>query len=269
MVKDGSGQVEMSELDYQLDTGIGSRAHIGMIVLDCDQTLPYEARAMLSIPGVALYESRVSTRINSAEPLTANGLQQVFAGLDLAISQINTRRPSDVVALGCTSAAMVIGPQELDRRVRAIHPKAKVTNPYTAILAALAALGAKRVGYVSPYPRDVAEKMAGSFASNGYEVCAKGTFYGGSFTTEDAPFVTPDSISKAVVGMVESYDVDTVIVACTQMRIAEEIEELERRTGKSVLSSNQALAWHALRLTGIADEVNGWGRLFRTTLIKD
>jgi maleate isomerase len=258
--------VEMSELKYVLDGGVGTRAHIGMVVLDNDQTLPSEARHMLNLPGVALYESRVSTQIDSRKPLTPEVLQGVFEGLDLAVRQINTRRPSDVVALGCTSAAMVIGPDELQRRVRQAHPKAKVTNPFSAILAALRALGAARVAYICPYHRDVAQNMVSQIESAGYVVPAKGTFYGGSFITEDAPYVSPGSISKAVFSMAESTDIDTVIVACTQMRIADEIQRLEDLTSKAVISSNSALAWHALRLAGVDDAVPGWGRLFEKTL---
>ena len=39
------------------------------------------------------------------------------------------------------------------------------------------------------------------------------------------------------------------------------IDRLEQRTGKPVITSNQALAWDALRLAGIDDPVTGFGRL--------
>ena len=35
------------------------------------------------------------------------------------------------------------------------------------------------------------------------------------------------------------------------------------KSGKPVLSSNQALAWHMLRLAGIDDGFAGFGRLFQ------
>jgi len=249
-------------LEYDLDDGIGYRAHIGMVVLDCDQTLSYEAREMLSIPGVALYESRIASGDRGNERLSTNHLRQVFDGLDTAIEQINTRRPSDVVALGCTSAAMVIGPIELERRVREVHPQALVTDPFKGILSALQALGSSSVGYVSPYPEEVAEKMVAQFEDAGYRVPTAGTFHTGSFIKEYAPFVSPKSISAAVFKLIETADVDTVVVSCTQMRAASVIEELERQTGKAIVSSNQALCWHALRLAKCNDVIDGWGRLF-------
>ncbi|WP_429464337.1 hypothetical protein [Paraburkholderia sp. JPY465] len=58
-------------------------------------------------------------------------------------------------------------------------------------------------------------------------------------------------------------DADTIVVACTQMRAAHVIDALERETGKRIISSNQALCWHALRLAECDDDVPGWGQLFR------
>jgi len=40
------------------------------------------------------------------------------------------------------------------------------------------------------------------------------------------------------------------------------IDALEQRVGKPVITSNQALAWDALRLAGIEDQMAGYGALF-------
>lgn len=52
-------------------------------------------------------------------------------------------------------------------------------------------------------------------------------------------------------------DVEGVFVACTSMHVTPVIPECEAALGKPVLSSNQALAWHALRLAGVRDAVPG------------
>ena len=44
------------------------------------------------------------------------------------------------------------------------------------------------------------------------------------------------------------------------------IEELEQDLSKPVVTSNQALVWHALRLSGYQDAVNGYGSLLKLTL---
>ncbi|UPK34494.1 hypothetical protein IVB18_41495 [Bradyrhizobium sp. 186] len=258
-----------SNLQYEVDGGIGTRAHIGMVVICNDQTLSHEARAMLTIPGVALYESRIgrASPEHRKKPLSVGLLEETFDGLDDALQQINTMRPSDVVALGCTSGAMVVGPQELERLVRNVHPHARVTDPFTAILSALRALGSSRVGFVSPYPREVAEKMIRGMETTGVQVPIAAAFHNPhGLVRLEAPFISPLSISKAVRQVIDSVEVDTVVIACTQIRAAEIIDELEHQTGKTIISSNQAMCWHALRLAKCCDLIRGWGRLFQTEL---
>jgi len=80
----------------------------------------------------------------------------------------------------------------------------------------------------------------------------------------DSPFIDAGSIRKGIRTILQQADVDTVIVACTQMHAAGCIADIEAETGKTILSSNQALCWHALRLAGCNDAIEGWGRLFRS-----
>ncbi|MGJ3259423.1 MAG: hypothetical protein ACFE0S_07455 [Rhodospirillales bacterium] len=47
------------------------------------------------------------------------------------------------------------------------------------------------------------------------------------------------------------------------LRSVDIIDALEAKTGKPVITSNQALAWDAMRLAGNADRVEGFGRLLR------
>ena len=56
--------------------------------------------------------------------------------------------------------------------------------------------------------------------------------------------------------------VEAVFVACTSLRVAEAAVEIEAALDKPVTSSNHAMAWHVLRLAGIADPLPRWGRLF-------
>ncbi|WP_411756371.1 aspartate racemase/maleate isomerase family protein [Sinorhizobium meliloti] len=82
----------------------------------------------------------------------------------------------------------------------------------------------------------------------------------------DAGFVRGASISAGVRQTIGRAEVDTVLVACTQMRPAGVIAELEKEIGKTIITSNQALCWHALRLSGCQHIVPDRGRLFEATL---
>ena len=52
-------------------------------------------------------------------------------------------------------------------------------------------------------------------------------------------------------------------LACGNVRSLEIIDELEVETGRIILSSNLALLWAALRACGLADRIEGAGRLLR------
>ena len=44
----------------------------------------------------------------------------------------------------------------------------------------------------------------------------------------------------------------------------EAVDELERRTGKPVVSSNQAIIWATFRKVGIKTPIKGYGRLLES-----
>jgi len=70
------------------------------------------------------------------------------------------------------------------------------------------------------------------------------------------------SLRAAVERLGQNPDVEAVFVSCTSLRIAGLVPELEARIGKPVISSNFAMAWHALRLAGVEDREPERGRLF-------
>jgi maleate isomerase len=57
-------------------------------------------------------------------------------------------------------------------------------------------------------------------------------------------------------------DCDGVFVSCTSLRALQVIAKAEAQLGKPVVSSNQALAWHLMRLAGMNDSPLEAGQLF-------
>jgi maleate isomerase len=56
-------------------------------------------------------------------------------------------------------------------------------------------------------------------------------------------------------------EADALLCSCTACRSVEAVAAIERRTGKPVVSSNQATIWTALRALGATDPIAGFGRL--------
>ena len=55
---------------------------------------------------------------------------------------------------------------------------------------------------------------------------------------------------------------DMVFISCTSIKFMDFIPELEKLIGIPVTTSNQAIAWHCMRLAGVNEKIPKLGRLF-------
>ncbi|AQH02047.1 Asp/Glu racemase [Burkholderia sp. KK1] len=244
------------KLDFALDAGISHRAAIGLVVLATDHTIEYEWRKLLAIEGVGFYESRIS---NSAE-ITPETLKQMDELIAPGVAVIRPGERLDVVAFGCTSASMVLGEDRVIARIKESRPNAACTTPITAARVALNSLGAKRVALLTPYMRTINESMRDYLVSRGVNVVRMGSFEHSD--DNEVARIDAQSVRNAILELGRHEDVDAVFVSCTSLRLADQVALIESELGKPVTSSNHAMAWHALRLGGVKDELPQFGRLF-------
>jgi len=252
--------VNLTGLPFELDGGIAARARIGVIVLASDHTVEHEFRAILDLPGVAFYEARIAND-PSITPETLRAMEGRIAGTaELILPGV----PLDVVCYGCTSASMVIGEERVFELVRQARPEARVTTPITGAFAAFRAMGAKRIGVLTPYRDDINRFMRDYIQARGFEVPVFGSF--NEENDNRVSCIAPASIRAALLEIGRHDKVDAVFVSCTSLRLAQVAAEVEAELGKPVTSSNHAMAWHALRLAGIDDAQPGYGRLYELGL---
>ena len=216
---------------------------LGMVVLQTDETVEDEARFYLRDTPASL----LCTRIPVSNDINAETLQAMRAHLGDALSLFPVGKEFDVVAYACTSAATVIGEAEVDADIKRAVRTRHTTNPLTAAKARLAALGAKRIAYISPYVEEVAQAMRDAFARAGFEVTA-GYNFNLSKDSEVAA-LPPAEILKAAVAL-NAEKFDAVFISCTNLKCAGIIPEAEKALGKPVLSSNRALLEHMAALGG-------------------
>jgi maleate isomerase len=260
-MKPGTGMILIEHLPFDTDSGIASRARIGLMVLATDFTIEHEWRAIMTgLPGVALYQSRI---LNDAQ-ITPETLRAMEPRIAAATDVILPGNELDVVAYGCTSASMAIGEEKVFERIREKRPNARCTTPITGAFAAFQALGAKRIGVLTPYRADVNRIVAEYISERGFAVPVFG-----SFNEQDDGIVsriTPASVKQGVSTILSHAHVDAVFVSCTSVRLAEAARAIEQETGVPITSSNHAMAWHALRLAGVDDVMPQWGQLFERQL---
>ncbi|MDI1251599.1 aspartate/glutamate racemase family protein [Thermomonas sp.] len=241
---------------FTLDQGVSHRAAIGLVVLATDHTIEHEWRNLLRLDGVGFYECRLANSPDIS-PETLAAMEKDIAA---SVALIRPGERIDVVAFGCTSGAMVIGEEKVFERIREARPGVACTTPITAALAGLRALGAKRIALLTPYVRSVSEWMASYIEARDIQVVKAGSF--NHANDNEVARIDAQSIRNAVLDLGSDDAVDAVFVSCTSLRVASQVTELEQLLGKPVLSSNHAMAWHALRLGGVQDKVPHLGRLF-------
>ena len=145
------GFIDLGVLPCTLDAGIAARAAIGLLVLATDQTMEHEFRHLVRLPGVAVYGARLFNDADiTPETLRAIG-DRIAPATELNLPSMHL----DVVAFGCTSASMTLGEAEVFRQIRRVRPEVACTTPVTAAFAAFKALGARRIGVLTPYSPEV------------------------------------------------------------------------------------------------------------------
>ena len=243
-------------LSYRLAGPIGSAATLGLIVLQSDETIEAEFRALFPQSDVATYVSRVP----SAPDVTTDTLAEMEAELPRAAGLLPPSLEFDVVGYGCTSGATVIGPESVHRLIHGAVAAQAVTEPLSAVRAAILALGVRRIGVVSPYIAEVSAPLIAALEVAGATVTASVSFDEG----QEARVARIDPVSSLEAGLEVGAreDVEAVFLSCTNLRTVGMLDELEARLGKPAISSNQVLAWHMATLAGVRP-ARPVGRLMR------
>jgi maleate isomerase len=241
----------IEHLPFETDGGIARRGRVGLIVLATDYTIEHEWRGIFeSVPGLALYQSRILND-NAITPETLRAMEpRIAAAADLILPGSEL----DVVAYGCTSASMAIGEEKVFGHIRSVRPNALCTTPITAAFAAFRALGARRIGVLTPYRAEVNLIVADYIRARGFEVPVFGSFNEESDAT--VARISPASIKAAVEAIAARADARCgVRVVHVGQAGAEAAAAIEAEIGLPITSSNHAMAWHAMRLAGVDDSL--------------
>lgn len=207
-----SQQVIARHLNFTTDAGVGARARIGLLVLESDQTMEWEFRQLTDLPGVSVYHSRLANDV-TVSPETLAKMQEEFpvaAGLLPGYMGLNA------IGYGCTSASTIIGEDHVASIIASTHPGVPSSNPLTATKAALATLGVRRLGLLTPYPPKVTEAMQVRFTEAGIDVTVVGSFFEESDVVVGK--IDPQSILQAALSVGEAAECEGVFISCTSLR---------------------------------------------------
>ena len=170
-------------------------------------------------------------------------------------------RPAAIL-YGCTSATLTHG-SAFDRDLAKKIVTASNAHSVTAagsLVASLRALGARRVGFGSPYVGEVNDLAVKFFATEDIEV-ARIANIGRDLGNYGQGELTPEEVFELAI-RADAADLDALIMSCTDMRSVEIIERLEATVGKPVVTSNQAMMFCAMRALAMVPDGRQPGRLF-------
>ena len=164
------------------------------------------------------------------------------------------------IAYACTSASYVRGvggDRDIIHRISAATG-VPATTTSSAAVSALYHLDVTRVAVLSPHVDELNQRLSRFLEGSGFEVVRMK----GLGMEAQIELLRPEEIRRIVTEDVDSSDAEGLFVSCTSMRTAGILGEIERKTGKPIVSAIQATMWEVQRLCGAFRPTTGLGRLF-------
>jgi maleate isomerase len=235
-----------------------SKGSIGLIVPPrCNETMLEEAFRIRPegltwcVAGLGLPE------------LTERDFEVALRATESAARELAARKVS-VIVQGGLLLHVAQGPsfhRELQQRLQAaVGDRIPVVTDRELIIAALQALGARRVSVITPYRQQIRDNLVRSLETHDVAVVsARGA------DLQLAEFITgldfDSSYASALASFAEQPDTDAFYLACPQWPVVGNVARIEAATGKPVITQLTVILWWALQVLRLPDRVRGYGRL--------
>jgi maleate isomerase len=231
------------------------KKRIALVVLATDHTTELDFTRLCDPADVGVY----TTRIAYQNPGTHETLRATGPRLTKAAALILPGETVDIVAYACTSASVVLGNAVVGGFLNAGKPDTPFVTPSSAALDGFKALGARRISVLTPYSAGISDEVLAYFAANGPETVSAHCM--GIDDDREIARISEDTIIDAACAAMDPA-ADALFVSCTGLRAAVCIKRIEARTGKPVVTSNQAMIWRCLQCVGSTKAPVGYGHLF-------
>ena len=228
---------------------------VGLITLASDFRIEKDFNNVIYGKDIDLY----CNGIHCYNPLTNETLKKMADDIPKVTKDILPDQKLDCVAYGCTSGTIAAGYQSIFDRVNLAKPNTKVTTPITSAINALKILKIKKLSIFTPYTDEINQSVINYFKKENIEIIQ--LTYFDIASDLDIGKVDPEHLFD-VLGKIDLSNSDALFVSCTALPVLSIIKDLEKKTGKIVLSSNQTLIWDTLKKINYNNKVKGFGELF-------
>ncbi len=230
---------------------------IGLITLASDFRIEKDFNNIIFGKNIDLY----CNRINCYNPLTNETLKKMASDIPEVAKNILPDQKLDCVAYGCTSGTIAVGYQSIFEKINISKPNTKVTTPITSAINALKILKINKISIFTPYTDEINQSVINFFKKEKIEISELSYFDIASDL--DIGKVDPQYLFD-VLSKQDLTKSDVLFVSCTALPVLSIIDDLEKKIGKIVLSSNQTLIWDTLKQINYDNKVEGYGNLFKS-----
>lgn len=233
----------------------GWMAKIGLIVPSTNTVNEYEWYKMAP-EGISIHTGRALLLGKaSQESYDSMAKSTEKAAEDLATAEV------DIIAYGCTSGSFMCSREEITRRLTEIAG-CPATTTSDSVVAALSALGVKKIAMATPYVDFVNRGEVRFLEEEGFEVVAwHGLGLGETQEERRGINRVPTESVFRMARMVDRPDAEAIFISCTALPTIKIIAAIEAELGKPVVTSNQSTFWNVLRTLKLNVKVSGYGRL--------
>ncbi len=235
----------------------GPKGLIGLLTPQANTTAEPEC-GILWPSGYAMISARMTSDCQTLPERLVDYVDRV----DETLRQFHNA-PVDALSFACTGSAYLIGTAREDALIERLSGRLGVpfVSAGRAVTTALNALGARRIGLLSPYPSDLTEAAVPYWTSRGFEVAAvAGTVVDNS--SFHAIYTIRSETASEALAAFEGKKLDAVIMLGTGMPTLKTILGAPTIGGASVLSCNLALAWATIaaieRRSPAAADLRAW-----------
>jgi len=246
--------IKSSAREVEFDQGRHNRAKLGFILMSTD--LAAEADFFDMAPAdVAVH----ITRLKTDDYTTNETLSRHIEYMADAAARIQPDTRPDVISYSCTSGSIVIGEEPIMAQIRKGAPWAIPMTLVTGVVDALRELDIKKIVVGTPYLDEINTNEAEFLYQKGFEVL---DIQGLNLETGiEFGTVTPAYWTRFALE-IDTPEAEAIFLSCGGIRALEVAADIEKLTGKPVITSNQAQMWSCLRRAGIGDHIKGFGEIF-------
>lgn len=232
---------------------MNSEPRIGLIIPSANSLTEPQFHRYLP-PEVSAHIARLRMAGKFRKPL-----EELKSSLIEAAEALSDVKPA-LIVFHCTANSMEKGLAHEAAIVDIIKQASGCPTISTAqaITRAFDKVGIKKLVLISPYVKATNEHEVNYLAEAGYTVVHE---LGLGLESHAYAKVTPEEWKKVIRENTRA-DTDGYFLSCTNTRMIEAIDDLERDLGKPVVNSNQAVLWTCLDKLGIRHVGEKLGRLF-------